>query len=81
MAAASRTGSPGRDRILSSIACMRAAVTLSINRPLLEDTLSGTAPTGVAHLRQEAGLLGFALMVNSLTLARHRVREAVRTTA
>ena len=30
---------------------------------------------GVGHLRQEAGLLGFALMTNSMTLSRHRARE------
>ena len=29
----------------------------------------------------EGDLLGFALMVNSLTLARHRAREAVRAAA
>jgi hypothetical protein len=35
----------------------------------------------VGHLRQEADLLGFALTVNSLTLARHRAREAVQAAA
>jgi hypothetical protein len=52
----------------------------SVNRAL-EDTLYLNRAHSEGHLRQTADLLGFALMVNSLTLARHRAREAVRTAA
>lgn len=52
----------------------------SINRAL-EDTLYLNRAHSEGHLRQTADLLGFALMVNSLTLARHRAREAVKTAA
>jgi hypothetical protein len=52
----------------------------SVNRAL-EDTLYLNRAHSEGHLRQTADLLGFALMVNSLTLARHRTREAVRTAA
>ena len=52
----------------------------TINR-LLEDTLYWNRAPSVGHLRQEADLLGFALMVNSLTLARHRACEAVKAAA
>jgi hypothetical protein len=48
----------------------------SINRHI-EDTLWLGRAHSVGHLGQEADLLGFALLVNSLTLARHRAREAV----
>lgn len=49
----------------------------SVNRAL-EDTLYLNRAHSEGHLRQTADLLGFALMVNSLTLARHRAREAVK---
>jgi hypothetical protein len=52
----------------------------SVNRAL-EDTLYLNRAHSEGRLRQTADLLGFALMVNSLTLARHRAREAVRTAA
>ncbi len=52
----------------------------SINRAL-EDTLYLNRAHSEGHLRQTADLLGFALMVNSLTLARHRAREAVKAAA
>jgi hypothetical protein len=52
----------------------------SVNRAL-EDTLYLNRAHSECRLRQTADLLGFALMVNSLTLARHRAREAVRTAA
>jgi hypothetical protein len=39
------------------------------------DTLCSDCAHSVGH-RQEADLLGFAVMVNPLTLARHRAREA-----
>ena len=58
----------------------RRADAESINRAL-EDTLYWNSAHSVGHLRQEADLLGFALMVNSLTLARHRAREAVKAAA
>ena len=48
---------------------------------LLEDTLYWNRAHGVGRLRQEADLLGFALMINSLTLARHRARERVAVAA
>lgn len=46
----------------------------SINRAL-EDTLYLNRAHSEGQLRQTADLLGFALMVNSLTLARHRAHE------
>ncbi len=52
----------------------------SVNRAL-EDTLYLNRAHSEGHLRQTADLLGFALMVNSLTLARHRAREAVKAVA
>ncbi len=52
----------------------------SINRAL-EDTLYLNRAHSEGHPRQTADLLGFALMVNSLTLARHRAREAVKAAA
>ena len=52
----------------------------SINRAL-EDTHYLNRSHSVGHLRQTADLLGFALMVNSLMLARHRAREAVKAAA
>ena len=52
----------------------------SLNRAL-EDTLYLNRAHSEGHLRQTADLLGFALMVNSLTLARHRAREAVKVAA
>jgi hypothetical protein len=47
----------------------------------LEDTLYLTRAHSKGRLRQTADLLGFGLMVNSLTLARHRAREAVKAAA
>ncbi len=58
----------------------RRADAESINRAL-EDTLYWNRAHSVGHLRQTADLLGFALMVNSLTLAKHRAREAVKAAA
>jgi PAS domain-containing protein len=52
----------------------------SVNRAL-EDTLCWNRAYSEGHLLQTADLLGFTLMVNSLTLARHRARPAVRTAA
>jgi hypothetical protein len=52
----------------------------SINRAL-EDTLYIGRAHSVGRLGQQADLLGFALMVNSLTLARHRVRERLKAAA
>jgi len=52
----------------------------SVSRAL-EDTLYMNRAHSEGHLRQTADLLGFALMVNSLTHARHRAREAVRAAA
>lgn len=52
----------------------------SVNRAL-EDTLYLNRAHSEGQLRQTADLLGFALMVNSLTLARHRAREAVKAAA
>jgi len=48
----------------------------SINRHI-EDTLYLGRAHSVGHLAQEADLLGFALLVNSLTLARYRAREGL----
>ena len=59
-----------RAEIPTSIACTPPrADAESINRAL-EDTLYWNRAHSVGHLRQEADLLGFALMVNSLTIAR-----------
>ena len=52
----------------------------SVSRAL-EDTLYLNRAHSEGHLRQTADLLGFALMVNSLTLAGHGAREAVKTAA
>lgn len=52
----------------------------SINRALADNLYLNRAHSE-GHLRQTADLLGFALMVNSLTLARHRAREAVKAAA
>jgi hypothetical protein len=52
----------------------------SINRGLEETLYIGRAHS-VGHLRQQADLLGFALTVNSLTLARHRARERLKAAA
>lgn len=52
----------------------------SVNRAL-EGTLYLNRAHSEGHLRQTADLLSFALMVNSLTLARHRAREAVKAAA
>jgi hypothetical protein len=49
----------------------------SINRHL-EDTLYLGRAHSVGRHRQEADLLGFSLMVNSLTRARLRQRERLR---
>jgi len=57
---------------------MPAVVTPRASTGLMEDTLYWNRAHSVGHLRQEADLLGFALMVNSLTLARRRAREAVK---
>lgn len=46
----------------------------SLNRSL-EDSLFLKKAHSVGHLGQEADLLGFALMINSTTLAQHRARE------
>jgi hypothetical protein len=46
----------------------------SLNRQI-EDTLYLKKAHSVGHERQEADLFGFALMVNSLTLARYRERK------
>ncbi len=47
----------------------------------LEETLYLNRAHSEGHLRQTADLLGFASVVNSLTLARHRAREAVKAAA
>jgi hypothetical protein len=52
----------------------------SVNRAL-EDMLYLNRARSEGHLRQTANLLGFALMVNSLTLSRRRAREALKTAA
>jgi hypothetical protein len=49
----------------------------SINRHV-EDTLYLGRAHSLGRLRQTADLLGFALMVNSLTLARHRSARRLR---
>jgi hypothetical protein len=43
----------------------------SLNRQV-EDSLFLNKAHSIGHLRQSAGLLGFCLMLDSLTLARHR---------
>ena len=48
----------------------------SINRGL-EDTLYLGRAHSVGHVGQQADLLGFALMVNAITYARHRAREHI----
>jgi hypothetical protein len=68
-------GDPDFDRLYA-----RRGDAESINRAL-EDTLYWNRAHSVGHLRQEADMLGFALMVNSLTLARQRARERVATAA
>ena len=60
--------------------CARRGDAESVNRAL-EDTLYLNRAHSEGHLRQTADLLGFALMVNFLTLAGHRAREAVKTAA
>jgi hypothetical protein len=52
----------------------------SINRAL-EDTLYLGRAHSLGQLSQQVDLLGFALMVNSLSLARHRAREHVTVAA
>jgi hypothetical protein len=52
----------------------------SLNRTL-EDSLYLPKAHSLGHLRQEADLLGFAQLVNSITLARHRARERLRSAA
>jgi hypothetical protein len=52
----------------------------SINRAL-EDTLYLGRAHSVGHLGQLSDLLGFALMVNALSRARHRARERLKTAA
>jgi hypothetical protein len=52
----------------------------SINRAV-EDSLYLGRAQSVGHLGQLADLIGFALVVNSLTLARHRARERLRAAA
>ncbi len=47
----------------------------------LEDSLYLKKAHSLGHLRQEADLLGFAQLVNSITLARHRARERLRPAA
>ncbi len=68
-------GDPDFDRLYA-----RRGDAESINRAL-EDTPSWNRAHSVGHIRQEADMLGFALMVNSLTLARHRARERVAAAA
>jgi hypothetical protein len=46
----------------------------SMNRQL-EDTLFLKKAHSVGHLRQESDMLGFALMVNAVTRARHREQQ------
>jgi hypothetical protein len=52
----------------------------SINRGL-KDTLYLGRAHSVGHLGQEADLLGYALMTNALTRARHRARERLKAAA
>lgn len=52
----------------------------SINRAI-EDSLYLGRARSVGHLGQLADPMGFALVVNSLTLARHRARERLRAAA
>jgi hypothetical protein len=52
----------------------------SINRSI-EDTLYLGRAHSVGHVRQELDLLGFAILVNSLTLARNRARERLEAAA
>jgi hypothetical protein len=52
----------------------------SINRAI-EDSLYLGRAHSVGHLGQLADLIGFALVVNSLTLARHRARERLKAAA
>jgi hypothetical protein len=47
----------------------------------LEDSLYLGRAHSVGHLGQLADLMGFALVVNALTLARHRARERLRAAA
>ena len=68
-------GDPDFDRLYA-----RRGDAESINRAL-EDAFYWNRAHSVGHLRQEADMLDFALMVNSLTLARHRARERVATAA
>jgi len=58
----------------------RRADAESLNRNL-EDSLYLKKAHSLGHLRQEADLLGFAQLVNSITLARHRARERLRPAA
>jgi hypothetical protein len=67
-------------RIRTSPASTPGVVTPRVSTAL-EDTLYLNRAHSEGRLRQTADLLGFALMVNSLMLARHRAREAVRTAA
>lgn len=52
----------------------------SINRNL-EDSLYLKKAHSLGHLRQQADLLGFAQLINSITLVRHRARERLRPAA
>ena len=52
----------------------------SLNRNL-EDSLYLKKAHSLGHFRQEADLLGFAQLVNSITLARHRARERLKQAA
>jgi hypothetical protein len=52
----------------------------SFNRNL-EDSLYLKKAHSLGYLRQEADLLGFAQLVNSISLARHRASERLRPAA
>ena len=47
----------------------------------LDDSLYLKKAHSLGHFRQEADLLGFAQLVNSITLARHRARERLKPAA
>jgi hypothetical protein len=68
-------GDPDFDRLYA-----RRGDAESLNRTL-EDSLYLKKAHSLGHLRQEADLLGFAQLVNSITLARHRARECLKQAA
>jgi hypothetical protein len=52
-----------------------------VPQPEPRDSLYLKKAHSLGHLRQEADLLGFAQLVNSITLARHRARERLKQAA